>query len=62
MRWHGPLAPASGWRHPHRVRNFDVDFESRDLVAAVHADVDAIGIDLDMAADGGQDLLSQNGE
>ena len=62
MRRHGPLAPASAWRHPHRVRNFDVDFEGRDLVAAVHADVDSIWIELNMAAHGGQDLLAQNGK
>ena len=62
MRRHGPLAPASGWRHPHRVRNFDIDFEDRDLIATVHLDVDAIGINFDMAADGDQDFLAQNGK
>ena len=62
MRRDRSFATASAWRHPHRVRNFNVDFEGRDLVAAVHADVDPIGIDLDVTADGGQDLLAQKGK
>ena len=62
MRGDRPFASPSAWRHPHGVRNFDVDFERRHLVATIHADVDAVGVDLDVTADGGQDLLAQNGK
>src|SRR4029079_2950076 len=62
MGWDRSFATTSAWRHPHRVWNFDVDLEGRHLVAAVHADVDPIGIDLDVTADGGQDLLAQKGK
>ena len=62
MRGDRPFASPSAWRHPHGVRNFDVDFEGRHLVATIHADVDAVGVDLDVTADGGQDLLAQNGK
>ena len=44
------------------MRNFDIDFESRDLVAAIHPNPYVIPLHDDVLGNSRQDILAQNGE
>ena len=41
-------------------RDLDVDFERRDSAGAVHRDRELLGVDLDVASDGGEQIVAQD--
>src|SRR5690242_12038805 len=43
-------------------RDLDVDFERRDLVAALHLHADLVVVDLDVLGDGTKDFVAQLGD
>src|SRR5262245_24038240 len=44
------------------MRDLDVDLERRDDGAAIHLDLDVVGMDHDVLGDGGEDLAAQQPE
>src|SRR5215831_13978798 len=48
-----------GHRHAGRMWDLDIDLERRDVLAALHLNVDVVALDDHMLGDGHQDLLAQ---
>src|SRR5215467_3098885 len=49
-----------GHRHAGRMWDLDIDLERRDVLAALHLNVDVVALDDHMLGDGHQDLLAQH--
>src|SRR5262249_42412526 len=47
----------AGW-----IRDFDLDLERRDALAAIHPDLNVLAFDRNMLGERGQDVFPQNGE
>src|SRR5262245_20205293 len=57
-----PLFPPSTRRRANVIRNFDLEFESGNLITAFHLHGDALGIDFNMPLDRSHEFFSQHEE
>src|SRR5262249_58070462 len=48
-------------QHAGRIRDFDLDLERRDALAAIHAYLNVLALHRNMLGERGQDFFSQNG-